>query len=415
MITWIFEAGESPIHSPGGSRELRTGWLVNALVDSGHSVTWWTSTFDHGTKTQKFDVTTNQIVSERLRIIYVWAPPYTKNVSLARYKNHKALADSTQRLVLEETSLPDIILCAYPIPEIADRVCAFAQERKIPVLIDVLDLWPDIYLNAFPSLKSLCRLALFREQRLANRVMNRATGILAVSQAYLNWATAKAQRPQATFDGVFPLGYSTATRDTAGGGNRTMIRKSLGADDKTMVVVFSGVFGRSYDLDTVIDAAHTLITHVVKVRFILIGSGDKIEHLIRKAKGLSNVVFLGWQSKEKISEILPCCDVGLVSYTRDALQSLPYKPFEYMAMGLPLASSLEGELSSLIDRERIGVRYNSEDSNSLSLALSDLALDSDRRKVMAARSFSLFSRTFDSRIIYPSLVRHMETVNQSCH
>jgi glycosyltransferase involved in cell wall biosynthesis len=410
MRVWVVEAGEMPIQAAGGSRELRTGWLVKALHDRGHSVTWWTSTFDHGTKAQKYPSTCTKSVDDRLDLRFIWAPAYKRNLSLYRILHHRVLARSIVEAMSREATLPDLIFCAYPIPEIAERVVRFARQNKVPAVVDILDLWPDIYLNALPFLRGVGNFALFFERRRAARVMRNATAITAVSQSYLDWSIAKSGRTQGTLDGVFPLGYRKAEVAAGSAADRSAVRASLGAGDRTMIAVFSGVFGNSYDLDTIVDSAELLAESDHDVRFVLIGAGDKFRSITERTRNAKNITLLGWQSKERIAEVLPCCDVGLVSYTRSALQSLPYKPFEYMAMGLPLLSSLKGELAMLVSERGIGRVYEAENAHSLAEAVKRFAVEVEERLAMADSARKLFAERFESSIIYASLAGHLEVV-----
>ena len=85
-------------------QEGRYGTLARMLVDSGHEVTWWTSQFSHRFKKpvdrQVIESTCSQL---GLKVNFIPAPPYTKNVSLARLWNHFLLARRFSRLCLPKS------------------------------------------------------------------------------------------------------------------------------------------------------------------------------------------------------------------------------------------------------------------------------------------------------------------------
>jgi glycosyltransferase involved in cell wall biosynthesis len=102
--------------------------------------------------------------------------------------------------------------------------------------------------------------------------------------------------------------------------------------------------------------------------------------------------------------------VGLAPYVEGAGQSLPNKPFEYMAAGLPIISSLPGELEALLRQEGIGLQYKAGDVESLVGAIKFLVEHPDERRRMAIRSRMLFEKRFAADIIYSRYVEHLEQV-----
>ena len=82
----------------------------------------------------------------------------------------------------------------------------------------------------------------------------------------------------------------------------------------------------------------------------------------------------------------------------DSWVGMPNKLFDYLAAGLRVASSLDGECGELLRRERIGAVYDFASPDSLLAALGLL------RDSSAAASFPEFLRA-DS--IYPEYVRRV--------
>ena len=54
MKVWLVKLGE-PLPVDGNRRLHRYGILAEMLSQKGHEVTWWTSTFDHWDKKQRFE------------------------------------------------------------------------------------------------------------------------------------------------------------------------------------------------------------------------------------------------------------------------------------------------------------------------------------------------------------------------
>ncbi|MBI4419811.1 MAG: glycosyltransferase, partial [Gemmatimonadetes bacterium] len=149
MRTWLITVGE-PLPLPGQrTRLLRTGRLALALVRRGHQVTWWTSTFDHFAKAG-LDVDDVERLSAGLELRFLHGIPYDRNVSVRRLVNHWQLARGFRRRALE-IAPPDVILCSFPTVELCWQATRYARRKGVPILIDVRDLWPDIFLSAMPG------------------------------------------------------------------------------------------------------------------------------------------------------------------------------------------------------------------------------------------------------------------------
>lgn len=178
--------------------------------------------------------------------------------------------------------------------------------------------------------------------------------------------------------------------------------------------MFCGTFGVTYDLETIIQAAHRL-QHEGRcdIQFVLAGDGDKGRYLRQLAAGLDNVVFTGWLDQTGLRTLMSLSAAGLCAYAHGAPQSLPNKPFEYMSAGLPQISSLTGELEALLERHGIGLQYTAGDACSLHAQVLRLVDSPDERNAMAMRGEALFRREFDSSKIYPQLAAHLEQIATS--
>src|SRR3954451_24845785 len=97
MNIWLITVGEPlPIDGPN-ARLLRAGILSERLGGHGHQVTWWTSTFDHFAKKQRFDRDTDLTLSSGVRLKLLHGPTYRRNVSFQRIANHRVLGKKFEK------------------------------------------------------------------------------------------------------------------------------------------------------------------------------------------------------------------------------------------------------------------------------------------------------------------------------
>ena len=147
---WLIKDGENlPIQSD--ARRMRTWMLAEELLRQGHQATWWASTHSHQRKVLLFDEDREVEVAQGFRLKLLFAGAYRSNRSLGRLLHHSRLAAKFRRLA-PTLPRPDVIVSAFPTIELAFEAVEFAGPRRIPVIIDIRDPWPDILLDLAPPI-----------------------------------------------------------------------------------------------------------------------------------------------------------------------------------------------------------------------------------------------------------------------
>lgn len=409
---WILTVGEpSPVHAPNG-RRMRTGTLAGELTRRGHEVTWWKSSFDHNTK-ENLEAKTIARTWDGGSIVFLRsAVAYRSNVSPRRIV-HNILTARQFRLAALREPRPDVILVSLPTLELAYEAVEYGRARDIPVIVDVRDLWPDIFAQAIPKfIKPLGGALLAPFVRQARRALTGARAVTGVSEGYLKWGLDYAQRSRTQYDAVFPIGYPGAA-ETCGaeqepGQDDERWLAAQGIDRSKFIVWFVGTFGRSYDLMTVIEAARLLASRgESNYHFVISGEGEIREELERRARGVDSVSFTGWIDAGKIRLLQSVARAGLMAYTDTATQGFPNKIFEYMAAGIPILSSLRGEASELIQTNALGLNYDPGSAASLANCV-EAAADPVSHQAMSDNCVELFLREYDMRKIYPRFATYLE-------
>src|SRR5437016_13122064 len=151
MRVWLVRAYEPLPTIDGTGRYLRYGMLARALTDRGHEVLWWTSNFDHVRKQSRFGnppVTVEMWPGFTLRVLR--ATEYKKNISIDRVRHNRSVASAREEEVRRLDVTPDLVLACVPTLELTEQAVRYARRKGIPVVVDVEDEWPEIYLSAFP-------------------------------------------------------------------------------------------------------------------------------------------------------------------------------------------------------------------------------------------------------------------------
>lgn len=81
MRCWLVRSGEPLPGDHPSVRMHRYGTLAGSLTGKGHTVVWWTSTFNHIQKRQRFSRDTRVEVDGRLTVNHLYGGGYKTNVS----------------------------------------------------------------------------------------------------------------------------------------------------------------------------------------------------------------------------------------------------------------------------------------------------------------------------------------------
>jgi glycosyltransferase involved in cell wall biosynthesis len=417
MNVWLIQIGEPLPIDTNESRLLRTGLLAKRLLERNHNVLWWTSTFDHSRKKHRFEKDHTVNLSDHFSIKLLHSIAYSENISLRRIINHIWLARKFNKLLTFE-SKPDIIVCSFPTIELSFCAVNFARTQGIPIVIDVRDLWPDIFIDVLPDkMKWLGRICFRPFYNKTQKIFQECSTITAISEKYLDWGLSYARRIKNEPDSIYPLGYEKpcATEqqiDTA----RCHFNK-LGIDPEKNICWFVGAFGKTYDLMTVIAAAKRLEKDGLNsVQFVLSGNGENYLKSLKAASGLRNVIFTGWIDTTQLVYLMSIVDIGLMAYADKAPQGLPNKLFEYLSAGLPILSSLseDGETAQLLNKYKCGLTYKAGNSDAFIKQLNVLLLDDRLRRTMGDNAIKLFEDQFAADAVYSRMAEYLEGIAAQC-
>jgi glycosyltransferase involved in cell wall biosynthesis len=417
MKIWLVVIGEPvPVGEGVHDRLHRGGYFASFLAEHGHDVTWWTSTFDHMRKTQRFEEDRTVQVNQRLQIRLLYGGGYRSNISLARVRDHRAIAGKFARLAAAEADPPQIIVAALPTIELCLESVEFGRRRGVPTVLDMRDMWPDIFVDSVPRpARPLMRLLLHGMFRQARRACAGATAITGITEAFVDWGLQRGGRTRSPWDRAFPMGYLSAppAAEKIAAAEKFWDQQGVVADPGRPLACFFGTLGRQFDLDSVLRAAGELAARGSRVRFVLCGTGDRFEHYRALAAGLPNVLMPGWVDRAAIHVLMrrSACGLDPLFDRYDFLATINNKAIEYFSAGLPVISSpRRGTLAELLAAEECGLSYDLGDAGSLARALARLGEEPALRQRMAEGARRLFQRSFTAEKVYGSMMEYLEKI-----
>ena len=179
------------------------------------------------------------------------------------------------------------------------------------------------------------------------------------------------------------------------------------------VIGYIGTHGLAHSLESVLEAAEMLINKE-NIRILFAGGGadrSRLEQIVIK-RGLTNVIMIPRQTKDKMPQLWSLCDISLVHLKDSPLfrTVIPSKIFESMAMGLPiLISAPEGEATKIIKDNKAGIIVPPEDPKRLSERICELALDKDLVRTLSDQSI-IASHEFNRTSLAIQMLKHVKEV-----
>ena len=149
------------------------------------------------------------------------------------------------------------------------------------------------------------------------------------------------------------------------------------------VVLYAGNTGLSQGLEHVLTVAERLAAQA-DICFVFVGDGSGKTRLVQDAQSrhLANVMFLPFQPRSRLPEVLATADVSLVPLQHGiGSQSLPSKSFSILASGRPIIASVDedSDLARLVQRSEAGLCVPPEDPQRLAEAVMRLHGDAELR------------------------------------
>ena len=382
MTVWI----QNPFDNlpSEGYRKQRYWLMAEAFVRAGHRVVYWTSSFSHAKKGIRDQG--SGIRGQGIEVRFVPTLPYSKNVSFARVRSHRAYAKEWLRLA-RDVDRPDLIVTSVPTLSAALAALGLGRMFGAKVVVDVQDAWPETFERLAPNGFRWLAHLLLTPWRMDARSMiyRKADLVTGVCDRYRE-LTGREDYYRAY------LGIEGRGKREEGGGRESW---ATGVNRKIRLV-YSGNLGKSYDLGTIVKAVEANGDFELDVA----GYGDF-------ACACPWVRSHGMLSAPDLQALFAQCDVGIVPMANASWVGIPNKFFDYSAAGLAIVSSLGGESAHLLRKYGCGVTYRHGDAASLAAAV---------RQVMTferGASRTMCAAEFDARTIYDAYVARVTALVQN--
>ncbi len=391
------------------NKNTRYNSMVNEAVARGHEVVFWASTFRHNVKQQRFETDHTEKVNEHLTVRFVPAKSYSGNISLARMFSHYALGKAMVSAFQKNGVLPDVIMVAFPPISTTYDVIHWAKKKNIPVIVDVIDPWPEVFMSHLGGIKKMAaKVGILPLRSNVFKIFKNATAVAAISRQYIDWAkTYNASISNATV--FYPAVQFSEMKKQLSNAS-----KKVKKDTDVLHVIYAGSLGFSYDIETILKAAAILEdSHKDKIKFTIAGEGPQRNAIEEYQLNHFNIEYLGRLPKEQLMEEYFKADIGLTQHIQGATQSVTYKLFDLLACGLPIMNSLESEMKTIILENNVG--YHNDPGNAKQLAENIIKCYKDREmlETMKKNALELTANEGDSAVVYARALDYIESMTNN--
>jgi glycosyltransferase involved in cell wall biosynthesis len=378
--------------------------LTNQLLRRGHQVIWITSSFRHHNRTYKWPGSRTIVVNENLTIKAFWAPAYGSSISLKRLYNDWYLAKQISRYLSEfvQSNPPTVILFSVAPILLPNAIARLANKFSIHSVVDVQDIHPNFMISLFPGfLKPVVSLLTLWVKNKMRETFRLATAMVSLSQNRLNQAI-EIRGYQPEYSNYFYLPYK--------GEPKPPLPRRISSS--AIRLVYLGALAKAYDLETVLKALRILKNRHVPFSLDIFGAGHKLPKLKNMVQRyqLPCVTFHGYIPFNEIEDKIRACDVGLVSYTKDWPSCIPNKPIDYMGLGLPVLSSITGQLYDMINEHNAGKNYEAANPHDLAEKITWFYENREKLKDMGENAYLLVKKHFLADNISNAYVDFLEEI-----
>ncbi|MET7471041.1 glycosyltransferase family 4 protein [Micromonospora sp. NPDC005222] len=236
---------------------------------------------------------------------------------------------------------------------------------RVPVVLHVLDLWPD-------TLAASGFLGNGAGGRAVERCLHGWCGAMyrsATRVAYISPGVRDLLRGRGVPENK--LTYVPMWADERPWSPQGDLRADLGLPDDRVVLVYAGALGEAQGLDALLDAC--ALVHDSRFVCLIAGSGVSEDRLRERARsaGLDNVRFLGRVPSERMPAVMAAGDIHFVSLRDTAMSActMPSKMQAILAAGRALLVAAPGDAAEVARESGGGITARPGDPESIAAAL----------------------------------------------
>lgn len=288
---------------------------------------------------------------------------------------------------------PDVLIASSPHLFTAFAGWMLSTVKRCPFVLEVRDLWPDSLIK-MGGLNNqwVIRILTWMESFLYKK----ADQIIVLTEHQRKFIAEKGFDPDKIR--LIPNGIVVSSWQPDPS-KRAEFRRRMGVKEDDFVAVYTGAHGPANALQHVVKAGRYVKPGV---SIVLIGDGPEKEKLLRlkEEEGLQNVYLLDPVPKSEIFDYTQAADCGIISLADNEVfrGARPNKLFDYTFIGLPIVTTVDGEVREIVEKNQVGFFAGAEDPEGLAKAIEKVrSLSSEERELIQKRGREYIDREGDRK------------------
>lgn len=323
------------------------------------------------------------------RVVRAWLHATPNKGVMKKTLGHLSFMLSSFVLGLGPTGKADVVVVSSPTFFSVFSAWALARCKRAPLVVEVRDLWPAIFVE-LGVLRNPHVIRILERLELA--AYRAASAVVVVTEGFGDDLIRRGIPAEKIH--FIPNGADLSRFQPTASDERA--RAEMGANDDDVLVLYIGAHGISHALEAVADAAAQLTAE--PIHFAFVGEGAAKQRLVAHVLqlGITNVTLLPGVAREEVPRLLASADICLVPLRDVPLfkSFIPSKMFEFMAAGKAIVGSVRGESARILEAAGAAV-VEPEDPDALAKAVRELAVDPVARAQLGRSAREYVSAHYD--------------------
>lgn len=376
---------------PGHTRQYE---IAQYLVKKNLKVNIYASDFNLSlrqyTKLESLRRVKKEII-DGITLNWLWTSPYKKNNWLRKLNMlifcfnlfYQLFIDCFKRIFSDK----QLIIIASS-PQLPAAFIAFLISKifRKKLIFEVRDLWPQVLIDQGGFSEKNWQVMIFR--LMEKFLYTCSYKIVVLSKGAIKYVKKRGAKSVE----FIPNGPDTEIFNIENLNSNKKYKKS----NKYFTILYAGAHGEANDLENILEAAKYLNNE--RILFIFLGDGICKKDLIKKANGMSNIIFEEPIPKKEMPYKIASCDALIISLKDIPLYRYgvsPNKLYDAYALGKPVISTIEGEVNDEINHYNLGVTAKPGDPLMLSKQIKKLYfMDVNKRKEMGQNGLILCKKIY---------------------
>jgi len=168
------------------------------------------------------------------------------------------------------------------------------------------------------------------------------------------------------------------------------------SDEDKFVVMYHGIIIKRYGFEELVNAVNLLKEKIPGIEFRVFGDGEDLSLFLEMVKRLKldNVIkYFGLVSVEKIAEIIPECDIGVIPNRLGPFTqiNLPTRIFEYLHMKKPVVVPRTQGIKDYFDEESI-FYFNAGNAEDLAKVIFNIYSNPGKALEVLNKGYEIYQR-----------------------